>query len=62
MNELLKEIDLLWAIGSCNLAFGDADSFWGLEAAYGRVDGVVKTAAGYCGGTIRKPPYREVSN
>ncbi|CDP02758.1 unnamed protein product [Coffea canephora] len=36
------------------------DKFWDLEAAYGRVDGVVKTAAGFCGGRIRKPSYREV--
>ncbi|XP_059642252.1 uncharacterized protein LOC132284186 [Cornus florida] len=36
------------------------DSFWSLEAAYGRVDGVVKTVTGYCGGTLTKPTYREV--
>ncbi|XVE72110.1 hypothetical protein DITRI_Ditri11bG0011900 [Diplodiscus trichospermus] len=35
-------------------------SFWGLEAAFGRVDGVIKTATGYCGGTLRKPSYGEV--
>ncbi|KAF7129921.1 hypothetical protein RHSIM_Rhsim10G0069500 [Rhododendron simsii] len=37
-----------------------AESFWDLEAAYGRVDGVVKTVTGYCGGSLRKPTYREV--
>ncbi|KAJ4975012.1 hypothetical protein NE237_008186 [Protea cynaroides] len=31
-----------------------------LEAAFGRVDGIVKTATGYCGGTLRKPSHREV--
>ncbi|XP_058186581.1 uncharacterized protein LOC131303641 isoform X1 [Rhododendron vialii] len=36
------------------------ESFWNLEAAYGRVDGVVKTVTGYCGGSLRKPTYREV--
>ncbi|KAL6007557.1 hypothetical protein ACLOJK_033055 [Asimina triloba] len=36
-------------------------SFWVLEAAFGRVDGVVGTATGYCGGTLRKPTQREVS-
>ncbi|GFZ18930.1 hypothetical protein Acr_27g0006690 [Actinidia rufa] len=35
-------------------------SFWALEAAYGRVEGVVKTVTGYCGGSIVKPTYREV--
>ncbi|KAE9449463.1 hypothetical protein C3L33_18632, partial [Rhododendron williamsianum] len=37
-----------------------AESFWDVEAAYGRVDGVVKTVTGYCGGSLRKPTYREV--
>ncbi|PON39135.1 Peptide methionine sulfoxide reductase [Trema orientale] len=37
------------------------DSFWGLEAAFGRVDGVLKTATGFCGGTLTKPSYAEVS-
>ncbi|KAK2652303.1 hypothetical protein Ddye_012159 [Dipteronia dyeriana] len=36
------------------------DSFLCLEAAFGRVDGVIKTATGYCGGTLIKPTYREV--
>ncbi|OAY57099.1 peptide methionine sulfoxide reductase [Manihot esculenta] len=35
-------------------------SFWYLEAAFGRVYGVVKTATGYCGGTWKKPTYSEV--
>ncbi|XP_022759279.1 peptide methionine sulfoxide reductase-like [Durio zibethinus] len=35
-------------------------NFWGLEAAFGRVEGVIRTATGYCGGTLRKPSYREV--
>ncbi|XP_021643947.2 uncharacterized protein LOC110637886 [Hevea brasiliensis] len=35
-------------------------SFWYLEAAFGRVDGVIKTATGYCRGTWEKPTYREV--
>ncbi|GMN28160.1 hypothetical protein TIFTF001_001942 [Ficus carica] len=37
------------------------ESFWGLEAAFGRVDGVIKSATGYCGGGLGKPSYREVS-
>nr|DAD31855.1 TPA_asm: hypothetical protein HUJ06_010706 [Nelumbo nucifera] len=36
------------------------DRFWEIEAAYGRVDGVVKTATGYYGGTLKKPTHREV--
>ncbi|XP_058088498.1 uncharacterized protein LOC131235355 [Magnolia sinica] len=37
------------------------DRFWELEAAFGRVDGVFRTATGYCGGTLRKPTHKEVS-
>ncbi|XP_060960034.1 uncharacterized protein LOC115723628 [Cannabis sativa] len=36
------------------------DSFWDLEAAFGRVDGVFKTATGYYGGTLKKPSHAEV--
>ncbi|KAF3795144.1 Peptide methionine sulfoxide reductase [Nymphaea thermarum] len=39
-----------------------AASFWTVEAAFGRVDGVLKTSTGYFGGTLRKPTYREVQN
>ncbi|KAK6266569.1 hypothetical protein QUC31_017406 [Theobroma cacao] len=35
-------------------------SFWGLEAGFGRVNGVIKTATGFCGGTLKKPSFREV--
>ncbi|XP_008782320.2 peptide methionine sulfoxide reductase-like [Phoenix dactylifera] len=38
-----------------------AGSFWELEAAFGRVDGVVRTAVGYYGGIRVKPSYKEVS-
>ncbi|KAF3784155.1 Peptide methionine sulfoxide reductase [Nymphaea thermarum] len=37
-------------------------SFWGVEAAFGRVKGVAKTSTGYYGGSLRKPTYREVQN
>ncbi|KAI4352199.1 hypothetical protein L6164_006473 [Bauhinia variegata] len=43
----------------CQAVFA-GDSFRAIEAAYGRVDGVVRTATGYCGGTLKKPTYREV--
>nr|XP_029119637.1 peptide methionine sulfoxide reductase isoform X2 [Elaeis guineensis] len=37
-----------------------AGSFWELETAFGRVDGVVRTAVGYYGGNHVKPSYKEV--
>ncbi|KAJ8436625.1 hypothetical protein Cgig2_029871 [Carnegiea gigantea] len=35
-------------------------SFWEVEAAYGNINGVVKTSTGYFGGTLRKPSYKQV--
>ncbi|CAN6451530.1 unnamed protein product [Victoria cruziana] len=37
-------------------------SFWGVEAVFGRVNGVFKTSTGYYGGNLRNPTYREVQN
>ncbi|MHC4768810.1 MAG: peptide-methionine (S)-S-oxide reductase MsrA [Planctomycetota bacterium] len=37
-----------------------AGCFWGVEEAFRRVEGVVSTAAGYCGGTLENPTYADV--
>ena len=37
-----------------------AGCFWGVEAAFRRVHGVLDTAAGYMGGTLINPTYAEV--
>ncbi|KAH9739290.1 peptide-methionine (S)-S-oxide reductase [Citrus sinensis] len=34
-------------------------NFLDLESAFGRLNGVMRTATGYCGGTLKKPTYRE---
>jgi peptide-methionine (S)-S-oxide reductase len=37
-----------------------AGCFWGVEAAFRRIDGVTDAAVGYAGGHTEKPSYREV--
>ncbi|MGI9046737.1 MAG: peptide-methionine (S)-S-oxide reductase MsrA [Burkholderiales bacterium] len=37
-----------------------AGCFWGVEAAFRALDGVINTAVGYAGGMMDKPTYRDV--
>jgi peptide-methionine (S)-S-oxide reductase len=37
-----------------------AGCFWGVEAAFGEIPGVVETAVGYEGGTLDNPTYHDV--
>ncbi len=37
-----------------------AGCFWGVEAAFRQIPGVVSTAVGYMGGTLHNPSYKDV--
>ncbi len=37
-----------------------AGCFWGVEARFGELNGVIDTAVGYEGGTLEHPTYKEV--
>ena len=48
------------ALDTGKLATFGAGCFWGVEAAYRQIPGVLSTRVGYLGGTLENPTYRDV--
>ena len=47
-------------VESSKIATFGAGCFWGVEAAYRQIPGVLSTRVGYLGGTMENPTYRDV--
>ena len=47
-------------IDRSKIATFGAGCFWGVEAAYRQIPGVLSTRVGYLGGTMENPTYRDV--
>jgi peptide-methionine (S)-S-oxide reductase len=47
-------------LATSKIATFGAGCFWGVEAAYRQIPGVLSTRVGYLGGTMQNPTYRDV--
>ena len=47
-------------VDTSKIATFGAGCFWGVEAAYRQIPGVLSTRVGYLGGTMENPTYRDV--
>ena len=45
-----------------SIAYFAGGCFWGIEEAFSKLKGVLKTKVGYMGGHVKNPTYKQVSN
>jgi len=55
-----EEMSMTGEGGSFKTATFGAGCFWGVEEAFSNVNGVVTTAVGYMGGSLKNPSYKDV--
>jgi len=58
--ECEKSLNLRGEAAMAEIATFGAGCFWGVEAVFQRVPGVIDTAAGYSGGETPNPTYKDV--
>jgi len=49
-----------WSVEMTDRATFGAGCFWGVEAAFRKIQGVVSTTVGYSGGSSKNPTYKDV--
>jgi peptide-methionine (S)-S-oxide reductase len=59
-NVAVDETPVTVESGTLEKATFGAGCFWGVEAAFRQIKGVVSTAVGYSGGSLKNPSYRDV--
>lgn len=56
----LTQVSSKNTVSRTEIATFGAGCFWGVEAAFRQVKGVVNTAVGFMGGTLKNPTYKDV--
>lgn len=58
--DVLLRLDTVMAERNVEVAVFGAGCFWGVEAAFRAIDGVLEATSGYAGGEVPHPTYQEI--